>query len=217
MAENFSSRGCAGVVLAGGASSRMGRPKALMSFLGRPLAARALDLLRPQVERVYLNVREPSPALVALGAPLVADSPAYRGAGPLAGVAAALAQAQADGLSLLATLPCDAPFAPEDLVASLAAALRAGAPAAVAVSSSGWEPMFALWPVRAVGQVEAALAKGKGSPREGLEALGAVEVAFPDAAFANLNTPQEFAAAEAEADLLEALKPAKAGPMGVMK
>ncbi len=217
MAENLSSRGVAGVVLAGGASSRMGRPKALMSFLGRPLALIMLDLLRPQVERVYLNVREPTPPFVALGALLVADAAARRGAGPLAGVAAALAQAQADGLTLLATVPCDAPFAPLDLVASLSAPLRAGAPAAVAVSSFGLEPMFALWPVTALARVEAALALGRASPRSVLEGLGAVEVAFPDEAFANLNTPAEFGAAEAAANLLDALKLASAGRDGVFE
>ena len=39
------------------------------------------------------------------------------------------------------------------------------APAAVAVSASGLEPMFALWPVAALGAVEAALAAGRASPR----------------------------------------------------
>jgi molybdopterin-guanine dinucleotide biosynthesis protein A len=203
MAENFSSRFVAGVVLAGGASSRMGRPKALMPFLGRPLALRALDRLRPQVERVYLNVRETTPPLAALGARLVEDAPAWRGAGPLAGVAAGLAQARFDGLNFLATLPCDAPFAPHDFVARLTPA----GGAAVGVASSGWEPMFALWPVSALAQVEAALAGGRGSPRDVLEALGATEVAFPDEAFVNLNTAQEFATAEVTADLLDVLNP----------
>jgi len=211
MAEYFSSRRIAGAVLAGGASTRMGRPKALMPFLGRPLALRALDRLRPQVQRVYLNVRETTPALAALGARLVEDAPAFRGAGPLAGIAAGLKQARDDGLKFLVTLPCDAPFAPADLVSRLAE--RGGA--AVGVSSLGWEPMFALWPVSALADIEAALARGGGSPRGQLEALGAAQVSFPDEAFANLNTPQEFATAEVTADLLEVLKPASAGSTGV--
>ena len=211
MAENHFAAQVAGVVLAGGASSRMGQPKALLPFLGRALAARALDRLRPQVARVYLNVREPSAALASLGAMLVEDPPAFRGAGPLAGVAAALAQAETEGLAYLATVPCDAPFSPLDLVARLA---QARAPA-VAVSTSGLEPMFALWPVSALAAVEAALAEGRSSPRRVLEALGAARVAFPDAVFANLNTPAEFAQAHAAANLLEVQQPAPAGPMGV--
>jgi len=211
MAENFQGAEVAGVVLAGGASSRMGRPKALTPFLGRPLALRALDRLKPQVASVYLNVRKATPPLAAFGARLVEDAPAFRGAGPLAGVAAALAQARADGFRFLATLPCDAPFAPLDFVERLASA----GGAAVGVSTSGWEPMFALWPVSALADVEAALARGEGSPRAALEALGAAPVVFPDETFANLNTPAEFAAAEAAANLLEALKPAPPDLTGV--
>ena len=47
----------AAVVLAGGASSRMGRPKALVPFLGEPLVARMLRRLRAQADAVYLNAR----------------------------------------------------------------------------------------------------------------------------------------------------------------
>ena len=98
-------------------------------------------------------------------------SPRWRGAGPLAGVAAGLARAGADGFAYLATAPCDAPFLPLDLVARLMAAGEGGA--AVAISETGLEPMFALLPVSALARVEAALEAGRASPRSVLEALGA--------------------------------------------
>jgi molybdopterin-guanine dinucleotide biosynthesis protein A len=193
MAEKHSE--VAAVALAGGASSRMGRAKALAPFLGEPLVARVLGRLRPQAGAVYLNAS--GAEYEGFGAPLAPDSERWRGAGPLAGVAAGLARAAADGFAYLATAPCDAPFLPLDLVARL----RAAGGAAVAVSQTGWEPMFALLPVSALAAVEAALAAGRASPRSVLEALGAAEVAFPaeGAPFANLNTPQEFNAAEAAA------------------
>ena len=216
MAENQISL-TAAVVLAGGASSRMGAPKALKPFAGQPLAVRALARLRPQADVVYLNVREQDPVLAAFGAPLISDPPQWRGAGPLAGVAAALRRAKSDGFAYLATAPCDAPFLPLDLVARLAQSIATGARAAAAVSAYGLEPMFALWPVDAIGAVEAALAAGRASPRSVLLDLGAAQVSFVAAdgrdPFVNLNTPQEFAAAEALAreDLLEADEPALAG------
>ncbi len=151
MAENQIKR-IAAVVLAGGASSRMGASKALLPFAGQPLAARALARLRPQAGVVYLNVREHDPVLASLGAPLIPDPPQWRGAGPLAGVAAALRRAEVDGFAYVATAPCDAPFLPLDLVAELMRPIGAGARAAVAQSAFGVEPMFALWPVDALGR-----------------------------------------------------------------
>ena len=207
----------AAVVLAGGASSRMGASKALLPFAGQPLAARVLTRLKRQADTVYLNVRQHDPVLASFGAPLIPDPPEWRGAGPLAGVAAALSRAKTDGFSYLATAPCDAPFLPLDLVERLAQRIAAGARAAVAVSVFGLEPMFALWPVDANGLVEAALAAGRASPRSVLQDLAASPVSFTAVdgrdPFVNLNTPQEFAAAEALAreDLLEADQPALAG------
>ena len=206
----------AAVVLAGGQSSRMGQPKALASFGGEPLAARVMARLKPQAGMLFLNVRGEDPALAALGAPLVLDPPRWRGAGPLAGVAATLSRAQSEGFAFLATAPCDAPFLPLDLVARLITPVRAGAGAAVAVSAFGLEPMFALWPVAALEAVERALAAGRASPRSVLAELGAERVLFAEVVgtdpFANLNTPDEFAAAEAALvqDLLEADPPATA-------
>jgi molybdopterin-guanine dinucleotide biosynthesis protein A len=58
--------------------------------------------------------------------------------------------------------------------------------------------MFALWSTALARDVEAALAAGDGGPRSLMARLGAAQALFADAdAFANLNTPEEFAAAEA--------------------
>jgi molybdenum cofactor guanylyltransferase len=199
--------GIAAVVLAGGASSRMGRPKAYMPFLGAPLAARVIARLRAQAAVVYYNARPDDPEAGTLGAPVIRDDPRFAGAGPLAGVAAALARVGAEGYAALVTAPCDAPFAPLDLVARLS---ESGG-AAFAVSTSGPEPMFALWPVGALAAVETELRSDRASPRAVLASLGAARVAFADSALANLNTLQDFAAAEAAA-LLEAGEPAGSGP-----
>jgi len=67
-----------------------------------------------------------------LGCSIVVDAPEWRGAGPLAGILAALQAAKAQGLAWLATAPCDAPFLPLDFVARLKARIHEGAPAAVA-------------------------------------------------------------------------------------
>jgi molybdopterin-guanine dinucleotide biosynthesis protein A len=191
----------AGVILAGGQSSRMGADKAFVVLGGRPLIAHVLERLRPQVSQVYLSAREDADRFRALGLPIVPDASGRRGAGPFAGLSAALRIADAQGFDWLATAPCDAPFLPLDLVARLSARIAEGAPAAVAVSVRGLEPMFALWPTGALERVEAALAAGRASPRSVLAEIGAAETLFAgnagDDPFANLNTPAELAAAEA--------------------
>ena len=192
----------AGVALAGGRSTRMGADKALLRLAGRPLIAHVVDRLRPQVAEVFVSANGDPARFRDLGCAVVADAPDGGASGPLAGIAAALGHARWRGFALLAVAPCDAPFFPRDLVARLAAAMiERGAPLAVAESARGLEPVFALWRADLEAAVAAALAAGEGSPRGLIERLGAAHVAFaPEAgvdAFANLNTPEDFAAAQA--------------------
>jgi len=188
-----------GVVLAGGRSTRMGGDKALAALAGRPLVAHVAARLAPQVDALFLNANGDAARFASLRYAIVADAAPNAGGGPLAGVAAALRYAQAQGFAWLATAPCDAPFLPLDLVARLAAAAdEKGAPIAVAAAAAGLEPMFALWSTALTPEVEAALATGDGGPRRLIARFGAAQALFADAdAFANLNTPEEFAAAAA--------------------
>jgi molybdopterin-guanine dinucleotide biosynthesis protein A len=192
----------AGVVLAGGRSTRMGAEKALLALAGRPLVAHVVARLRPQVAELFLNANGEAARFASLDCAVVADAAPSGLAGPLLGVAAALAHAGRRGFSLLATAPCDAPFLPLDLVARLAAALRAsGASIAVAESPRGLEPMFALWREDAASEIAAEFARGEASPRAVMARLGATAVFFAaddgEDPFANLNAPEDFAAAEA--------------------
>ncbi len=189
----------AGVVLAGGRSTRMGVDKALAPLAGRPLFVHVAARFAPQVDALFLNANGDTARFASLGYAIVADAAPNAGCGPLAGVAAALGHAHAQGFDWLATAPCDAPFLPLDLVARLAAAAdESGAPIAVAASAGGLEPMFALWSTTLAPEVAAALAAGEGGPRGLMRRFRAAEARFDDAdAFVNLNSPEEFAAAEA--------------------
>ncbi|MGA2492306.1 MAG: molybdenum cofactor guanylyltransferase MobA [Roseiarcus sp.] len=191
--------GMAGVVLAGGRSTRMGGDKALAPLGGRPLVAHVAARFAPQVDALFLNANGDAARFASLRYAIVADAAPNAGGGPLAGVAAALRHAQTQGFAWLATAPCDVPFLPLDLVARLAAAAdEKGAPVAVAATAAGLEPMFALWSTALTPEVEAALTAGDGGPRRLIGRFGAAHALFADAdAFANLNTPEEFAAAAA--------------------
>lgn len=192
----------AGVVLAGGRSTRMGAEKALLKLAGRSLIAHAVDRLRPQVAELFVSANGDPARFGDLGCAVVADGFGGGASGPLAGIAAALGHARSQGAARLAVAPCDAPFLSCDLVARLAAAMDgSGAPLAVAESARGLEPLFALWRVDLEAAVAAALAAGEGGPRGLIERLSAARVVFPPEAgvdaFANLNTPEELAAAQA--------------------
>src|SRR5262249_52888302 len=122
------------------------------------------------------------------------------GAGPLGGIAAGLAFAQAEGFALVVTAPCDAPFIPGDLVPRLAAEIEKGrAPIAVAEGPRGLEPLCALWRADLYEPVRDALGAGERSPRRIMEKIGATPVPFTGEGdpFANLNGPAELEAAAA--------------------
>ncbi len=186
----------AGVVLAGGRSSRFGAEKATALVEGAPLISRAVEVLANGCGAMAVNAPPDSSAagwadLVNL--PTLPDADGAR-RGPVAGVLAGLAWAESQGYALLAVVPCDALELPRDLVARLAVSLTQQAGAAVARDADGLQPACAVWRVDRRAQVAAALA-GAAEPslHEVLAQLGAVEVLFEDPArFADADTPEDL-------------------------
>jgi molybdopterin-guanine dinucleotide biosynthesis protein A len=183
----------AGVVLAGGQSRRFGRDKAREPLAGRPLIAWSLETLGGACAR--LAISGPAELAATLGLPAVAD---LEGAprGPLAGVAGALAWAASEGCAHCLTAPCDTPFLPPDLGDRLIAV--AGAGPVVAARALRRHPLCALWRVDVAERLAQLALEPRQPPLQRLvDELGGCWADFPDEdAFANLNTPEEFAAAE---------------------
>jgi len=187
-----------GLVLAGGRSVRFGGEKAVALLEGKPLLVWAAERLESVCLDVGVNVRvgtEAEAVAKALGLPLLYDEPGDA-AGPLAGVKAGLIWAEEQGARALAVSPCDAPLLPGDLYVRL---LAGGDGAAMAETRDGRQPLCALWPVTALPAVREALAGGAHPPTwQMLERIGARKVVFEEpAAFANVNTREDLAAAEA--------------------
>lgn len=182
-----------GIVLAGGQGRRMGGvDKGLQLLEGRPMAARAIERLAPQVEAIVVNANQNLDAYRAFGYPVVSD--AVGGfAGPLAGLHAGL---QAARTALAVTVPCDSPFLPVDLVARLRAALEANdADLAVAKTGAQPHPVFCLVQCRVLPHLEAFLREGGRKIDAWYASLGVIEVSFDDQpqAFSNINTREELA------------------------
>lgn len=184
-----------GVVLAGGRGSRMGGvDKGLQLFRGRPMAQHALTRLAPQVSALMINANQNLDAYRAFGVPVWPDDmPDF--AGPLAGLQTALRHCQTP---YLATVPCDSPFLPTDLVERLAAALQqAGAELAVAVTGDQNtrqpHPVFCLVQCSLLPHLTAYLNNGGRKIDRWYGSLKTVEVYFADeAAFRNINTHTEL-------------------------
>lgn len=181
----------AGVVLAGGRSRRFGRDKAREPLEGRPLIAWSLDALRPGCVRLAVN--GPPDLAAAFGLPRVVDiEPAPPG--PLAGIAGALAWASQEGCTHCLTAPCDTPFLPADLGLRLSAAIGGGP--VVAARAVRRHPLCALWRADLAADL-AQLARRNDHPplQQIVDELGGWADFADEDAFANLNAPEDFAAA----------------------
>jgi molybdopterin-guanine dinucleotide biosynthesis protein A len=181
-----------GLVLAGGASRRMGTDKAQLVVGTEPLVVRAVRTLAQVCTDVVVASGD-GHRLDHLGLRQVAD--AIPGAGPLCGIAAGLEGAHHERVAVLAV---DMPWASPGVL-RLLAALWDGEAAVVPVVGGRWEPLHAVWARSAAPRLTERLEAGDRSVRGALTALGvrlagedewrAVE---PAATFAaNLNTPDD--------------------------
>ena len=154
-----------------------------------------IERLAPQVGEILVNANRNPADYARFGHRVIADEiPGF--AGPLAGFERGLAHARGD---LVATVPCDSPFLPADLVARLRAELeRAGADLAVAKTGDQPHPVFCLMRRGVHASLAAFLASGQRKIDKWYAALHVVEVAFDDEpdAFANINTRDELAGLE---------------------
>jgi molybdopterin-guanine dinucleotide biosynthesis protein A len=144
------------------------------------------------VDTVLINANQNLARYAAFGCTVLPDRiPDF--AGPLAGLHAALEQT---ATPLIATVPCDSPFLPLDLVQRLLAALVADeAELAVARAGGRAHRAFCLARRELLPKLDAFLAAGDRKVGLWHASLKVVEVDFDDeaAAFDNINTPEELA------------------------
>jgi molybdopterin converting factor subunit 1 len=197
-----------GLLLAGGASTRMQRDKAALSYDGRPQLERAFALLSDVCAATFVSVR-PDQAEDPLRAqyPRIVDR--QPGLGPIAGISAALAEHTKAAWLVLA---CDLPLLSRETLAHLIAN-RDSARLATAYRSSHDglpEPLCAIWEPAAREPLLAYLATGKQCPRKFLIDADVHLLDLPnERALDNVNTPDEFAAVSAALGRREDASPAR--------
>jgi molybdopterin-guanine dinucleotide biosynthesis protein A len=182
-----------GVVLAGGQGRRMGGiDKGLQLLRGKPMIAWVLERFQPQVTEILINANQHFEEYAAYGYPVIKDEiDGY--AGPLAGLQAALRHANH---SLVATVPCDSPFLPDDLIPRLHLVMQQHeADVAVAKTGTQAHPVFSICRRGVRDHLDAFLAGGGRKIDQWYSTLKVVEVPFDDepAMFTNFNTPEDLA------------------------
>lgn len=179
-----------GLVLTGGASTRMGADKALLEYRGVPQMHATFRLLEGQVERCFISVREEQrqePLRAAL--PQIVDR--LESIGPAAGLLAAHA-AYPDAAWL--AVACDLPLLQASTLSALIVA-RDGDHAVVAYRSprDGLpEPLCAIWEPAALGNLAKQAEGGRYRLRDILQPATTLLLPAPDSdVLDNVNTPQE--------------------------
>jgi molybdopterin-guanine dinucleotide biosynthesis protein A len=189
-AKEIGESSLSGWVLVGGASSRMGRDKALIEIAGKPLALVAAEALGVVCKSVWL-VGDPD-RYGTLGLPVVSDM--HRGAGPLSGIEAALGATRSEW-NLVAA--CDMPLldAPllRDLVQEIAQAADHDAAIPQQYPDGRIEPLCALYHQRCHAVASEALAAGLRRISDFIARLTVRYVQVTDPRpFLNLNTPEDL-------------------------
>ncbi len=205
-----------GVVLAGGASSRMGTDKAFIEIEGEPMVVRAVGALRAAGAEPTVVVGGDAARLGDLGLDTMPDR--YPGQGPLGGVITALGALGSPGVSgmdAVVTLPCDV-ISPEaaavrcvldrlaktagrpgvDRLAGSVGRPGVGAPVAdLVVPLGGGDPqwMHAAWRRSCLERLSEAFASGVRAPSEAARLLRTVTVDVPGTGwFGDADRPEDL-------------------------
>jgi len=188
------------VVLAGGRSSRMGRPKALLDWNGRTAVEHAVAVARAGVDGgTVCVVRAPGQELPDLEAVVVEDPVAF--AGPLAALTEGLAALEGR-CEVAFACGVDTPLLVPELVQVVVGALQDEDDAVVPVADGRDQPLLAAYRVGLAARLRELLDAGHRSLRDipnscsvrrlPEEAFRAVDPGLRSAV--NANTPEEWAA-----------------------
>jgi molybdenum cofactor guanylyltransferase len=185
----------AGIVLAGGRSSRMGAEKAGLEWHGSTLLRRVVGLVGRAAGPVVV-VRSPGQELPPLPPGVAVTEDAREGLGPLEGLRAGL---QAMGPAAEAAYVCavDLPLLHPAAVARALAALAGGADAAVPRAGGRPHPLAAAYRPGVLAVAELLLAADRRSMGELLDRLRVRWLDEDAGMLRNLNDAADYAAARA--------------------
>ncbi|WP_082691135.1 molybdenum cofactor guanylyltransferase [Mycobacterium sp. GA-1199] len=182
----------AGIILAGGASRRMGRDKATLPYEGTTLVERMVSILAPRCAPIFV-IAAPGQALPALDAEVLRDE--VRGVGPLLATGRGLRAAAEAGAELAFVSAVDMPLLTVELIDELVApAVRVDAD--VVLPWDGRDHYLAgVYRTALAGRVDELIAAGERSMRALVDRVDTQRIVMPEQrALTNLNTAADLAA-----------------------
>ncbi|UFS69894.1 molybdenum cofactor guanylyltransferase [Geomonas sp. RF6] len=185
--------GITGVILAGGASSRMKRNKALLPIEGETFIGRTYRKLKVLFPELLLVTNTPE-LYDFIPCPKVPDF--YPGAGALAGIHAGLMHAATQHVFVVA---CDMPFLNESLIRYLCGRGEEG-DIIIPENHGGVEPLHAVYSRRCCDPMQESLSEGRYRIIDCFNTLSVVKVSCEEVeridphllSFRNVNTPEEY-------------------------
>jgi len=184
------------VILTGGKSSRMGRPKALLPFADEPLIAHVVRGLKKMFAEVVV-VAAPDQELPPLPAVLVRDEVAYQG--PVSGIYHGLIASSGD---VCFVTSCDAPFLNPVLVAHLLSQI-ADFDVVVPYWQERFQPLHAVYRRSVAPLLKAQLERGELRPISLYDKVRTRNIREDEIrrhdpeglSFLNMNSPEDYDAA----------------------
>ncbi|HEY9759544.1 MAG TPA: molybdenum cofactor guanylyltransferase [Oculatellaceae cyanobacterium] len=181
------------VILCGGKSRRMGRPKAFLPYKNSTMIEHILSTVRDLFQEVLLVANEPE-TFESFDVNVVKDILPYRG--PLGGILSGLL---VSGFSHTFVIACDMPLVNKRLIRDMASR-RHGNDVVVLSHKRGVEPLLGVYSKNCIKQLEETLFSGNLSMQDFLSGLKA-QAYFHDfdeqqaeslPPFFNVNTPQDY-------------------------
>lgn len=186
----------AGIVLAGGMSSRFGEPKALVSWKESTFIEHILKVMESTLQEVVVishsDIKERLEQLVQVS--VIEDIPHYKGNGPLAGIVSGMEYMEADWYVIM---PCDAPNVSLEWLTILLEQTSDEYDAVVPIINGRKQPLLAAYHNRVKEKIYTLLQEEKRRMGQLLSQCNVKYVAGEDVQanadwFINVNTREEY-------------------------
>jgi len=190
----------AGIVLAGGISSRFGEPKALAIWKGTTFVEHIVKVMGTTLQDIvvisHTDIKERVEQFVQV--PVIEDIPHYKGNGPLAGIVSGMEYIEADWYAIM---PCDAPNISQEWFIILLEQTSNEYDAVVPIINGRKQPLLAAYHNRVKEKIYALLQEEKRSVGQLLSQCNVKYVAGEDVQahadwFINVNTKEEYVQAQ---------------------